>query len=167
MKKLWYLKNGLSYLELEGQGRGIIMEVTRSLLLGGLKHFGRQCTSYTDDQNIWMYMTILAGLSLKLSPFKHLNHCRKLHMTLLKCFVCYILCSKTKYLSILKGRFIYTLDSSNSSSFTFLSSKLAYGSRSNLTGIWTSDSNGSWTDKHSSDFSTAKEMSITATFFFL
>ena len=33
MKKLWDLKNDLSYLELEGQGWGIIMEVTRPLLL--------------------------------------------------------------------------------------------------------------------------------------
>ena len=33
MKKLWDLKNDLSYLELEGQGRGIIMEVTRPFLL--------------------------------------------------------------------------------------------------------------------------------------
>ena len=39
-------KKVLSYLELEGQGRGIIMEVTRPLLLGACqpKHFGRQCT---------------------------------------------------------------------------------------------------------------------------
>ena len=49
MKKLWDLKNVLSYLELEGQGRGIIMEVTRPLLLVVKwpcqpKHFGRQCT---------------------------------------------------------------------------------------------------------------------------
>ena len=34
MKKLWDLKKVLSYLELEGQGRGIIMEVTHPLLLG-------------------------------------------------------------------------------------------------------------------------------------
>ena len=34
MKKLWDLKNDLSYLELEGHGRGIIMEVTRPRLLG-------------------------------------------------------------------------------------------------------------------------------------
>ena len=34
MKKLWDLKNDLSYLELEGQGQGIIMEVTHPLLLG-------------------------------------------------------------------------------------------------------------------------------------
>ena len=33
-KKLLDLEKVLSYLELEGQGRGIIMEVTRSLLLG-------------------------------------------------------------------------------------------------------------------------------------
>ena len=33
MKKLLDLKNDLTYLELEGQGRGIIMEVTRPLLL--------------------------------------------------------------------------------------------------------------------------------------
>ena len=57
------------------------------------------------------------------------------------------------------GRFIYILDSSNSSSFTFWSSKLASSSRSNWTGSWTGHSNGSWTDKHSSHFSTAKEIS--------
>ena len=34
MKKLQDLKKVLSYLELEGQGRGIIMEVTRPHLLG-------------------------------------------------------------------------------------------------------------------------------------
>ena len=34
MKKLWDLKKLLSYLELEGQGCGIIMKVTRPLLLG-------------------------------------------------------------------------------------------------------------------------------------
>ena len=33
MKKLLDLENDLSYLELKGQGRGIIMEVTRPLLL--------------------------------------------------------------------------------------------------------------------------------------
>ena len=34
MKKLWDLKEGFCNLELEGQGRGIIMGVTRLLLLG-------------------------------------------------------------------------------------------------------------------------------------
>ena len=34
MKKIWDLKKGFSNLELEGQGRGIIMGVTRLLLLG-------------------------------------------------------------------------------------------------------------------------------------
>ena len=34
MKKLWYLKKVLGNLEAEGQGRGIIMGVTRLLLLG-------------------------------------------------------------------------------------------------------------------------------------
>ena len=64
--------------------------------------------------------------------------------------------SRQLYESLL-GRFIYILDSSNSSSFIFWSSKLASSSRSNWTGIWTNNSNGSWTDKHSSHFSTAKE----------
>ena len=59
----------------------------------------------------------------------------------------------------------YILDSSNSSSFW--SSKLASSSRSNWTGIWIVNSNGSWTDTHSSHFSTAKEMSLKATFFFM
>ena len=53
------------------------------------------------------------------------------------------------------------------SSFTFWSSKFESTSRSNWTGIWTGNSNGSWTDKHSSYFSTAKEMSVKATFFFV
>ena len=34
MKKLWDLRNVFGYLELEGQGHGIIMGVTRLLLLG-------------------------------------------------------------------------------------------------------------------------------------
>ena len=63
--------------------------------------------------------------------------------------------------------FIYILDSSNSSSFTFWSSQFASSSRSYWTGIWTSNSNGSWTDKHSSHFSTAKAMSVKATLFFI
>ena len=60
------------------------------------------------------------------------------------CFLCHIL-----------GRFIYILDSSNSSLFTFWSSQLASNSRSNWTGTWTGNSNGTWTDKKSSHFSTA------------
>ena len=56
--------------------------------------------------------------------------------------------------------FIYILDSSNSSSFTFWS-------RSKWRGIWTSNSNGSWTDKNPSHFTTAKETSVKATFFFI
>ena len=43
------------------------------------------------------------------------------------------------------GRFFYILDSSNSSSFTFWSSKLASSSRSNWTSIWTDNLNGTWT----------------------
>ena len=73
----------------------------------------------------------------------------------------------TKVSKVSKDRFIYILGSSNSSSFTFWSSKKASSSRSNWTGTWTGNSNGSWTDKHSSHFSTAKEMSVKATFFFM
>ena len=51
------------------------------------------------------------------------------------------------------GCFIYTLDSSNSCSLTFWSSKFASSSRSNGTGIWTSiwtgNLNGSWTVQYS------------------
>ena len=50
---------------------------------------------------------------------------------------------------------------------TFWSSELASSFRSNWTNIWTSNSNGTWTDKHSSQFSTAKEMSVKATFFYV
>ena len=62
--------------------------------------------------------------------------------------------------------FIYILDSSNSSSFTFWSSQLASSSRSNWTGIWTGNSNGTWTDKQSSHFSKAKEIRVKTRFFF-
>ena len=44
------------------------------------------------------------------------------------------------------GRFIYILDSSNSSPFTFWSSQFISSSSSNWTSIWTGNSNGSWTD---------------------
>ena len=66
-----------------------------------------------------------------------------------------------------KGRFIYILDSSNSSSFTFWSSQFTSSSRSNWTSIWTGNSNGTWTDKQSSHFSTANEIRVKATFFFM
>ena len=58
-----------------------------------------------------------------------------------------------------KGGFIYILDSSNS---IWTSS-----SRGNWTGMWTGNSNGSWTDIQSSHFTTAKEMSVKATFFLM
>ena len=55
-------------------------------------------------------------------------------------------------LFFIMGCFIYNLDSSNSSSFTFWSSQFTSSSRSNWTGIWTgiwtSNSNGSWTDTY-------------------
>ena len=63
--------------------------------------------------------------------------------------------------------FIYILDSSNSSSFTFWTSQFTSSSRCNWTGISTGNSNGSWTDKHSSHFSKAKEMSVKALSFFM
>ena len=54
MKKLWELKNVLSNLEEEGQGQGIIMGVTRLLLLGPfytiqsnfMYFFAHDCSSY-------------------------------------------------------------------------------------------------------------------------
>ena len=63
-------------------------------------------------------------------------------------------------LSHLWGGFIYILDNSNSSSIKFWT-------RSNWTGVWTGNSNGSWTDKQSSHFNTAIEVSVKATFFFM
>ena len=63
--------------------------------------------------------------------------------------------------------FIYILDSSNSSSFTFWTSQFTSSSRCNWNGIWTGNSKGSWTDKHSNHFSTQKEISVKATFFFM
>ena len=66
-----------------------------------------------------------------------------------------------------KACFIYILDSSNSSSITFWTSKFSSSSKSNWTSIWPGISNGSWTDKQSSLFSTAKEMSVKAIFFFM
>ena len=63
--------------------------------------------------------------------------------------------------------FIYILDSSNSSLFTFWTSQFTSSSRCNWTGISTGNSNGSWTDKHWCHFSKAKEMSVKATSFFM
>ena len=47
MKKSWDLKKVLSYLELERQGRGIIMEVTRPLLL-----------AYHTKQICWLFVPV-------------------------------------------------------------------------------------------------------------
>ena len=63
--------------------------------------------------------------------------------------------------------FIYILDSSNHSSFTFWTSQFTSSSRCNWNGISTGNSNGSWTDKHSSHFSKAKEMSVKPAAFFM
>ena len=48
-----------------------------------------------------------------------------------------------------------------------LCSQFGSSSRTNWTGIWTGNSNGSWTDKQSSHFSAVKEISVKATFFFM
>ena len=63
----------------------------------------------------------------------------------------------SKFMNFL-GCFIYILDSSNSSSIKFLTSKFSSSCRSNWTGIWAGNSNGSRTDKQSSHFSTTKEI---------
>ena len=70
-------------------------------------------------------------------------------------------------MSLTESRFIYILDSSNSNSFTFWSSRFTSSSRSNWTGISTGNSNGTWTDIQSSHFSTAKEISVKGTFVFM
>ena len=49
MKKLWDLKNVFSNLELEGQGHGIIMGVTRLLLLGPF--YSMQTNFFAHDSN--------------------------------------------------------------------------------------------------------------------
>ena len=67
------------------------------------------------------------------------------------------------YLNLTQGCFIYILNSSNPSSVTFWCSQFNFSSRSNCTDIWTGNSKAF---KHSSHFSTSKEMSVKATFFF-
>ena len=54
--------------------------------------------------------------------------------------------------------FIYIPDSSNYSSFKFWTGQFTSSS--------TGNSNGTWNDKHSSHFSTAKEIRVKAIFFF-
>ena len=71
-----------------------------------------------------------------------------------------VIASKSK-----RGHFIYILDSSNSSSFTFWSSQFASSSRRIWTVIWTGNWKGTWTDKQSSHFITAKEIRVKAKFF--
>ena len=73
---------------------------------------------------------------------------------------CHFVKNQKKGTLIIKGCFIYSLDSSNSSSLTFWSSQFPSSSRSNWTGIWTGNSNGTWTDKQSSHVSTAKEIRV-------
>ena len=62
MKKLWDFKKGFSNLELEGQGHGIIMGVTRLLLLGPfysiqtnfLYFFAHDCTIIPKSALFWL-----------------------------------------------------------------------------------------------------------------
>ena len=57
MKKLWDLKNVFSNLELEGQGRDIIMGVTRLLLLGPF---------YTIQANFMPYLSKIGQIKKKM-----------------------------------------------------------------------------------------------------
>ena len=68
-----------------------------------------------------------------------------------------------KNISCTMGHIIYILDSSSSSWITFWTSKFSSSCRSSWTVIWNGNLNGSWTDKLSYHFSTAKEMSVKAT----
>ena len=68
---------------------------------------------------------------------------------------------ETEPRSLAMSCFTYILDNSNSTSITFWASQFGSSSRSNWIGIWTGNSNDS---EH---FSTAKEMNVKATFFFM
>ena len=65
----------------------------------------------------------------------------------------------------IKGGFICTFSLSISLSITLWTSKFTSSSRRNWTGTSTVNSNGSWNDKQSWHFSTAKEISAKAAFF--
>ena len=65
------------------------------------------------------------------------------------------------------GGFICTLSLSISLSTTLRTSKFTSSSRCNWTGISSVNSNGSWNDKHSCHISTAKEIIVKDTFFFM
>ena len=67
----------------------------------------------------------------------------------------------------IKRGFICTFSLSTSLSITLWTSKFTSSSRCNWTGISTVNSNGSWNDKHSCHFSTAKEISAKSAFFFM
>ena len=106
---------------------------------------GPQCETFWFE-NLWIFIMISFFLIVS-SLIWILQGCQKLDRT--------------------RVHFIYILDSSNSSSFTFWTSQFTSSSRCNWTFISTGHSTGSWNDKHSSHFSTAKEISVKATFFFM
>ena len=69
--------------------------------------------------------------------------------------------------NLLEGGFICNFSLLICLSITLQTSKFTSSSRCNWTGISTVKSNGSWNDKHSCHFSTAKEISAKAAFFFM
>ena len=111
------------------------------------------------SSNFLMIDTSMVGIIENMIPFGKINVCFFLQHEAV-----YI---PMKLLASPRVRIIYILDSSNTSSFTFWTSQFTSSSRCNWTGISTGNSNGSWNDKHSSHFSTAKEISVKATFFFM
>ena len=66
MKKLSDLKKVLSYLELEGQGRGIIMGVTHPLLLGPFYYVFSYVTPNISAASVFWHLFSLAALQLLL-----------------------------------------------------------------------------------------------------
>ena len=130
-------------------------------------------------------VAIEAAKSFFLLYFRRKCMCAKTFSALLHHFFCHWVCIsptdlhnfcncwfklniyRPKSINLTMVGFIYILDSSNSSSFTLWFSKFSSSSRCHGKGISNGKWNGSWTDKHSSHFSTAKDMSVKATFFFM
>ena len=79
MKKLWDFKNELSYLELEGQGQGIIMEVTRPLLLKVkwpiTPNKSAGSVSTINQQSLVFYRWSIYKNSLNKISKRHIPHC--------------------------------------------------------------------------------------------
>ena len=116
----------------------LLSHIPISIKYSNFHHIFLKCK--INKRNVVLYIAIFA---FSLNICRHIKLCTYTYVSLIKISHPKIIA----WTKVLMGCFIYILDSSNSSSITLWTSQFGSSSKSNWSGIWTGNSNASWTDK--------------------